>query len=257
MWDRIIIFGLIIFLTISASGTAGTEEESEIIDEDGDACQQMDPFGTNYEHLDIIAVWFVDISNETMNFTMKLNSTSDPVEETFYNVQWDFENTTYFVELNVTEDLNYRYGITQHWEKTEIIGNCTGTWIPGSPGYILWSLPKEIVGDPEFSDNLNETGAGSGERPGKHRDWFDWANGTDFILTWIDTDGDGIHNDEDEDDDNDGIPDHFDEDNATRPSEIPPIKPKKRSNDSTPGCEFPFVIGALLFVVIIRHAKSY
>ena len=257
MWDRVTIFGISICLLISTSVIGGSEEDPEIIDEEGDAYPQsvVDPLPKNHEHLDIFSVWFVDDSNETFNVTMKLNNTADPVENTFYNVNWDFNNVTYFIELNVTGNLEYRYGITWYWEKTEIRGNISGMWIPGNPGYIVWTVSKTEVGDPYPGDNLTDTNTGSGEWDGDIREWFDGMNGTNFTLTWIDTDGDGIQNEEDSDDDNDGIPDLMDDDNNTRPSEIPG---KPIVKNETQDISMPYFIVAILFssILISLFAKK-
>ncbi len=205
IWILILI--MVIGLILN-NASAGTENNPEITDSDNDADDSQNPTADN-DGLEIISAWFIDLSNTTMRFNMKVKSLASIESETDYVFYWQFRDENYFCRLREDDEIKYEYGTwVQGGGSTAytVNGTCTGSYMTGTPGYIVLELEKGVVGSPELDDSLGNTEVRTHRRDPNTRT-IDWAEGDDFILNWSDLDGDDIHDDEDSDDDGDGYSD--------------------------------------------------
>lgn len=260
--DRIFVFCLGLFLISSLSVFAGTEDDPEITDAENDADDNQNPTADN-DHLDIVSAWFIDESNSSMKFTVRVLSLDSVEEETQYTFYWIYDDENYFCRLREDNGIIYEYGTWASSGGTTsyfVDGNCEGDYFTGTPGYVIIDLDKEHVGSPSYEDDLTDTEVRTHRRNPSTR-VIDFADGDDFILDWIDTDGDGIHNDDDDDDDNDGYTD-TEENLAGTDSldkhDFPPeeSKPDDDSDDENwiPGFE---LMIAIIAISIILVKKTY
>jgi len=148
--------------------SAGDEENPEIEDPEKDVLlfgiYRLPILGKLFKHFDIISTWFHEDSNEPdlLYITMKVKSYKPPNKMAFYSVFWYYNNTQYAAVIITVRGEDTYSGI-------QIDEN---TYIPVEDFYtinkdenkITFAIPKDVIGDPEPGETLNNPSALAGVR---------------------------------------------------------------------------------------------
>jgi hypothetical protein len=147
---------LFILTIFSINGSAGSEEDPEIIDETNDEV---------LDHLDIISAWFYEIEEEPnyLFISLKLKEINTKKSVQFLTVSWFYNDIQYISGMKI----GYKFSSIEY-----VAGNAEGWWfwfqldikkISGeydqNTGIITFKIPKNIIGNPNSGDVLTKTKA--------------------------------------------------------------------------------------------------
>ena len=148
--------------------SAGDEENPEIEDPEDDVIlfgmYPMNLLGKFFKHFDIISSWFHEDSDEPdiLYITMKVKRYKPARQMAFYSVFW-YYNDTQYVALIITSRGEDTYTGIQINESTFVPVEDFYT-INEEENKITFAIPKDIIGDPEPGDTLNNPSALGGVR---------------------------------------------------------------------------------------------
>ena len=160
------------------------------------------------------------------NLTEYGNGTDPQVHEVAQVLSASLSASQIYDNESVTFTWSSRYATACYDEP--VSDGATGTSGVQSPS--LWSIASQggATGAATWAANGNHTFPPNSFEPGDfHHEFYCTGNGGDSarvdirltVLEWVDTDGDGIHNDEDTDDDGDGMPDTWENTHSLNPLE--------------------------------------
>ena len=148
--------------------SAGDEENPEIDDPEDDillfGIYPRPILGKFFKHFDIISSWFHEDSDEPdiLYITMKVKRYKPARQMAFYSVFWYYKNTQY-VALIISSRGEDTYTGIQINESTFVPVENFYT-INEEENKITFAIPKDIIGEPEPGETLNNPSALGGVR---------------------------------------------------------------------------------------------
>lgn len=157
----VFIIMLMISISLQIPVSAGTKEDPEIEDEEGDA------FG----YIDIDSAWFYEDEEnpDLLYVSMKINEPSEITFQQTFAAFWNYKDVRYSVSLHlgfsVKEWYKFRVGELEESDRRTDHSRINGSYDLDS-GIITWIVPKEDIGNPDADDLLTNTWSNAFRRVG-------------------------------------------------------------------------------------------
>ncbi len=159
----LILVMLLMSLSLTMIGQAGTEQDPEVVDKTFDVkLFGSFPFFPQFwlKNVDVISVWFYEEQSQPdyLFITMKLRDLKEISEtyENIYVVDWIYNDVSYGVSVNLLPTgLSFFFAGAKNEERNDYTDFvvCSGSF-DEQTDLVTWQVPKQSIGSPVVGETL-------------------------------------------------------------------------------------------------------